>query len=489
VSPALPRAGLATAIDEHRGHRFSRLSTAPPDVDERGDTVIRGYPGRPSVPPGDDLTLHVSTTAPWFRADFYRQSTGLVFVASSEWMPGACVPDGRPNKDWHWPPHRFPIPGDWKSGAYVAVLVEADREKTPVVCPPPRSADARSTTVLFVVTSRSPGATAPILYKLALTTYHAYNFAGGGSLYARQRPCLIPFGFKVTLRRPGGGTGGPLPPDHRDFIDVYDTTSPRQSFAHWDAPFIGWLEEHGYAVDYCTDVDLHEGGDALANYRLLLSVGHDEYWSERMRAHATAFIHAGGNAAFFGGNTCWWRIHFVDGNSAFVCDKYLQTDLWWSPSGADAPEDALTGVSYRHGGGWWYGARDPVGYTVQQAGHWVYEGTGLEDGSTFGAPEHLVGYECDGACLAFEEGGRRARVAAGATPSTFTVLGIGALSASWQDLPRRECAGPHAAVMGLHEDHGTVFAASTTDWARVLYQHRDAPVGRITKNVLDRLSG
>jgi hypothetical protein len=420
--------------------------------------------------------------------DFYRQSTTPMFIAGSEWMRGTSAPDGTPSHDWKWPAYRLPIPSDWASGAYLAVLTEGSWRKTPVAVPNPSSPDGRSMKALFVVLPAYPGRTAPILYKLPFTTYHAYNFAGGGSLYHRHRLCLVPFGAKVTVRRPGGGTGGPLPPEHDDLIDVYDTSSPRQSFGHWEAPFIAWLDANGYAVDYCTDLELHEVPDLLRPYRLFLSAGHDEYWSADMRAHAKSFIRAGGHAAFFGGNTCWWRIHFVEGNSAFVCDKFRSTDLWWAPKGANDPEDALTGVSYRHGGGWWNGPRDAVGYTVHRSEHWVFEGTGLAHGDTFGAAEHLIGYECDGAGLRFDAHGRPARNGAGRTPETFAALATGLLSPAWQDRPSREQAGPHAATMGVHEDGGTVFAASTTDWTRVLGLDREPRVDRITRNVLDRLS-
>lgn len=72
-----------------------------------------------------------------------------------------------------------------------------------------------------------------------------------------------------ALHRPGGGTGG-TPSDIWNF-----DPSPRQTFVHWDAPFIAWLESNGYELDYCTDLDLHHDGDLelLARYRLLVSVG------------------------------------------------------------------------------------------------------------------------------------------------------------------------------------------------------------------------
>ena len=40
--------------------------------------------------------------------------------------------------------------------------------------------------------------------------------------------------------------------------DAHEPGSRRQTFAHWDAPLIAWLEGNGYEVDYCTDLDLHQ---------------------------------------------------------------------------------------------------------------------------------------------------------------------------------------------------------------------------------------
>jgi hypothetical protein len=142
-------------------------------------------------------------------------------------------------------------------------------------------------------------------------------------------------------------------------------------------------------------------GTYLARYQLLLSVGHDEYWSKAMRRSVAHFVENGGNVAFFSGNTCWWRVHLVDGNAAFVCDKtkvcgdYLGRDLWFK----FGPENRLTGVSHRNGGGQWWGKRESVRYTVPHADHWVFEGTELRDGDTFGADHALICYECDGASI------------------------------------------------------------------------------------------
>jgi hypothetical protein len=293
------------------------------------------------------------------------------------------------------------------------------------------------------------------------------------------------------VRRPGAATGG-TPWDLFNF-DPFDPT-PRQTFAHWDAPFIAWLERAGHRLDYCTDLDLHRcpprrchsGNGTGPSHRLLLSAGHDEYWSEPMRAHAERFLAGGGNIAFFGGNTCWWRVSLDgehDGEPSAAATSFRRLDNW-----PDRPENQLTGVSFRNGG-----ERDrdehptPVGYRVQHADHWVYAGTGLRDGDVFGAApdEYLVGYECDGAHFDRAELSKPRPVrptGEDGTPPGFTILGVGDTSASgWGH-------GNRAATLGLYATAGggTVFTSATTDWARLLAAGSQ-PVETITRNVLDHL--
>jgi hypothetical protein len=439
--------------------------------------MIQGYPEIPSVLPGNTLILHVSTDQPQFRVDFYRKGENLDFVGSSDWMIGYAFSVGRPDEDWGWLGYEFPIPDDWSSGAYIAMFFEGDDDGNEISAPDIATADGRDAKALFVVRSAEPGQSTCILYKLPLFTYHAYNEAPEhGSLYTGAT--------KVSLRRPGGGTGG-NPWD--SFIgDFYDTTSPRQTFAHWDVPFISWLEGNGYVVDYCTDLDIHENSNNfLASYNLLLSVGHDEYWSAEMRQHVENFIQNGGNVAFFSGNTCWWQVHVKDDNTAISCDKSIHEndrapfDQWYRFN----PENKLTGVSYRNAGGRWDGEREAVGYTVQHSDHWIYTGTGLSDGDIFGDTEHLVGYECDGALSVESSQGFKEPTGADGTPLNFVILGIGKLTSGWEDLP----GGDSTATIGLYTNNGIAFTAATTDWARVLSSGDEPNVECITRNVLDHL--
>jgi hypothetical protein len=457
--------------------------------------------------PGDTLRLHVSTPAAQFRIDFHRQGATSELLYQSAWCASAessaAQSSGtepsperpRPDRDFGYTPYDFPLPDALVPGVYLASLVEGDANGLPLAVPSPAALAGKSR-ALFVIRTPADRARA-ILYKLPLATYQAYNFTGGGSLYQVARhPSGKPFfdlqqpatadsagGTRVTLLRPGGGAGADT--WHQEY-DPYDPSSPRNTFAHWDAPFIAWLERNGYAVDYCMDLDVHQDPELLTPYRLVLSAGHDEYWSEEQRGHTEQYLANGGNLAFFTGNTCWWRVHYVDLDTALVCDKRGKpaVDQWY----VTRPEDSLIGVSYRNAGSWWRSRRTTLGYTVQHAEHWVYAGTGLSDGDVFGFHEDqpLIGYECDGVPFVRDPSGLAVLsdgAAASGTPSDFLILGVAELGREW---PTRLGA---AATLGTFSTPGggTVFNAATTDWVKLL--DRDAALTQITHNVLDRLGG
>lgn len=450
--------------------------------------MISGYPVRASVAPGEHLVLHIATDAARFRVIFYRWDDGFVPVRETGWLPGRHAEPRGAADDWQWPPYEFEIPQDWPSAVYVAHL---DEPGGAAFHPAMTTAAA-----LFVIRGRGES---KLLYKIPLATYHAYNCTGGGCFYVDPPLSQTPPGARVSLRRPGGGIGG----ETWGALDHYDTSSPRQTFAHWDARFIRWLLRNDYAPEFCTDLDLHADPALSSRYRLLLSVGHDEYWTEATRNRIEDFVSGGGNLAFFGANLCWWRIHLVDDGAAMICHQggpHGALDHWWPPTGAGRPEDALTGVSYRHGGGWWDGPREAGGFIVQEPDHWVFAGTGLQAGQAFGKDSSppLVGYECDGAPLQeFDAASGRALLSPDAaqcgTPPGFRVLAAGLLGSGWQERPPREThaadAGIHTAVMGVHSRNGTVFTTGTTDWAQVLGTGQDAHIDRITRNVIDRLGG
>lgn len=474
--------------------------------------MIQGYSDESSAFPGETITFRVSSPdASQFRIDFYRQGATFDFQLSTDWMPGSPADERPDDQDWStpgtnlagqpapaWPAYPFQIPTNWQTGVYIAMFIEGDGNGNPNPNQNPpidtTTPDARSGKALFVVKNPVPGVASQVLYMLPLFTYAAYNPKGGRSVYQ---------GGAVSLHRPGNGTGG-LPWDAdptfigRPNIDVFDPNTFRQTFVHWDAKFISWLEgpAQGYRLDYCTSLDIHNDDtlSLLSPYALVLSVGHDEYYSPKMRDHLEAYIANGGNMAFFSGNTSWWQVVFSDLQNPVIFNRdynWYQGPLQNLPNGPNRPEDALTGVSYRNATEQDYD-RAKVGYTVQHTNLWPFENTGLKEGDTFGQDQGLVGYECDGTPFdkaaphpvspQFDPNDH--------TPASFVILGIGDTSV-WPEaraITADQGFGNLAATMGMYTTSGTAFTGATTDWPRVVWQGEPHTV-QITKNVINRLGG
>lgn len=452
--------------------------------------MIRGYCDQLSAFPGETIDLRIATDAAELAVHIYRHGATLEGpLLSTSWIKGSGFrgEDHQPSDDWGAPGKRpdgeptagwnalsLTLPGDWSSGVYLAIFVEGDGSGGPPPVPSAPSAYAPSGQALIVLKNPWPGFESQVLFKLPLFTYQAYNEAGGNSIYTNGG------NFDVSLHRPGGGTGG-TPWDAWNY-DPYDRDTPRQVFAHWDGKLIAWLEGLGYRIDYCTDWDLHQASAPalLAPYALVLSVGHDEYYTAAMRAHLEAYLAGGGNIAFLSGNTCWWRCEFADGEPLRMLGQARIHH--WSDSEVGNPEDSLTGVSYRNGGEGDL-ERASVGYTLQRTEQWPFEGVGVTDGTVIGGDDGLVGYECDGA--PYDRSAPRPVVPSFppgvGTPPGFMILATAATD-SFGGL------GNKAATMGMYLASGTVFTAATTDWPRVA-AGGDPRVGQITRNVMDRLGG
>jgi hypothetical protein len=283
---------------------------------------------------------------------------------------------------------------------------------------------------------------------------------------------------------------------------------PGGSIRRWELPFIRWAEANGYQLDYAVNNDLADRPELLEHYRLVLSVGHDEYWSKPMRDRLEAFIARGGNVAFFSGNVACWQVRHED--DALVCFKeYYRDDPLYRPDGPnpllstlsshyllDRPENMLTGVGVLGGGFHKSHGQYMDGsgaFTVHRPEHWVFAGTNVRRGGEFGGAQSIVGYECDGCEFELRDG-RPTPTGRDRTPTNFEILATGPAkwgpeaTLTWYERWPADQQG--AACLGLYErpGGGTVFTAGTTDWSHGLADEPDPIVDRITRNVLERLS-
>ncbi len=446
--------------------------------------MTRSYAWPLSIGAGEDLMLHVSTEHSRFKVRLFR------FGATVEEVPvpdtsydGYDLPIGRPDEAWGWPRYPIALEDGLRDGIYLAVPVP-DGAPAPAAGP---ELAVRSDASLFIL-RRQTGA--DVLVKLPTATYAAYNQIGGASTYAGAfwSRSWDAQGYVASLQRPGnGGVGGRVM--EGDAPDPYARGSRRQVFAHWDAPFVAWLESRGYPVSYCTDYDLHHDDGLLDHAGLLLSAGHDEYWSERMRRKVLEFVDRGGSMCFFAGDVACFQIEYSAAGDRLFCPKMagespevasgLTGALWH----VHDPQDWLTLNSGAYGGGWWDGRRSIEAYQPVVADHWIFDGVEIpEGGISGGAATPVIGYETDGVRLERASDPPRMSEHRKGGSGGRTLLAVGKLSAGW--VAGYEQANA-AIVIRTAQSGGMVFSTGTTDWPLAL--ETDPAVSRITANVIDRL--
>ena len=121
--------------------------------------------------------------------------------------------------------------------------------------------------------------------------------------------------YKVSYNRPFGT---------RDGIGTY--AGPQDFVFSAEYAAIRWLERNGYDVAYISSVDAGPGNAQLTNYKVFMSVGHDEYWSGDMRANIENARDAGVHLIFMRANEVYWKTRWeADSNGTpnrtLVCYK------------------------------------------------------------------------------------------------------------------------------------------------------------------------
>ncbi|MEP7027209.1 MAG: N,N-dimethylformamidase beta subunit family domain-containing protein [Candidatus Eisenbacteria bacterium] len=326
---------------------------------------LSGYASATSVAALDTLGLHVSGTSPSLTLRCYRIGAARTLMLE---VPG-LVPENVPAPDssWvkgcGWPTlYTLTVPADWPSGMYDAELDPDD--SVPIAHVP------------FVVRG-SATAPNPVLVLSAVNTYQAYNNFGTKSLYDFNS--VGGRAARVTFDRPylsRAGLGQP----------------------QFEQPFVRWYEGAGFTADYATDVDLALSPAILDGRRLLVVVGHNEYWSATMLDAVEAFADSTGNVAVLGGNTAFWATRYEAQGRTLVCYKSRNDPMWpdfpesttvtWRDGTLGRPECRFFGVMYPYCGGT---AADSLLFTRPYS--WITDGLESNVGERFG--RQTVGYEFD----------------------------------------------------------------------------------------------
>ena len=405
--------------------------------------MIEGYCSHTSVRAGETIDVFLSAklvtdvTIDFYRIGYYGGKGGRFMQQIG---PIAVTPQPEPPiaehrlRQCNWAVSTsFTIPDDWISGVYLGKLS----------C----SGHRYESYIIFVVRDERK---ADLLFKTSDTTWHAYNkWPDNYSLYDSDEP-EEPHSARtwVSFDRPYG-----------KYPQVVDQPLSQGSgeFLLWEYPLCFWLEQHGYDVTYCGNIDIHDNPLGLKRIKCFLSVGHDEYWTLDMFNNVKKAVAGGLNAAFLSGNTIKWVIDMLPSAdvTSFDVKSKLTHDGQRIPFKPDSKGRLFRTMHRlgRFGGlseeekarpnyagpfpmegpneGTLMGARNPSvptgsgDWVVTRQDHWIFEGTGMRNGDKIpglvgwehcGDPLDLPGLEVIASGLTINSGGKQSQSSATVYP-------------------------------------------------------------------------
>lgn len=337
------------------------------------------------------------------------------------------------------------IPASWTSGVYLAKCTDVNGMQT------------------YVPFDVLPGANQPPTTYIAVTpdtTYAAYNDWGGYSLYNAQTGLFAEsdtgtHGVMVSFDRP------------------YTQESGASEVLVFEANAIHWMEKNGYDVSYISNINIENNPNQLLQHKAYISLGHDEYWTTKMRDAVEGARDKGVGLAFMGAGVSTWQMTFAPDslgqpNHTVVCykidSKLGQKDLardpnaqanpalltaQWRDAALNRPENAMVGVMYTDL------TRKQDGFPWQvsaNANSPLLNGTNLQPAQAYGCD--LVGYEWD------------SNVNNGAAPKGLQVLST---SGVVNDSGKAETSNT---TYYIADSGALVFATGSTYWTRALDGYR-----------------
>src|SRR5215472_14086122 len=408
VSPAAPaRAACGNPVVCE-----NQLSGTPQSVWDvpNPSTTIQGFADPFSVNVGGSINFKIKTSAAAYAIDIYRigyyGGDGARLITSL--TPNLSVSQNQPTCSTNtvtglvdcgnWGVSAtWNVPTTAVSGMYFAKISRTD-------------GTAGANQIPFVVTDNSRHS--DVVYMTSDETWQAYNDWGGYNVYSGKATGSP---WCCSAQNPGRAVQVSY---NRPFATRSDTPYGQDFFYYAEFPMIQFLEKNGYDVSYISQIDVAQSGAAtmLEQHKMLMNVGHSEYFDASDRANITAARDGGVNLAFFTGNTRWWKTRWansqynnepyrtlitykesLDSVQSDPADPPTWTGAWrdprFSPPADGQPENSLTGQL-------WsvnccsYPDTAPAAYSKLR--FWRNTAVAsLSPGQTYTMPPETLGYEWD----------------------------------------------------------------------------------------------
>lgn len=339
---------------------------------------IEGFADSTYASDGTQLPIYVSTLAQSFQIEAYRMGWYQGLLGRLVWRSPSITGTRQPKCLFIRPSNTTEC-SNWSTSYTMAVtnaFVPGDYLLKLV-----SSTNQQEYIPLTVV---DPSSNAAVAVVNAVTDWQAYNTFGGYSLYQGPYNLNPSRATKVSFDRPyafsfGFGSG--------DFLGN-------------ELPLISLVEKLGLNVTYVNSTYLQKYPTLVMNHNVMVSLGHDEYYSPTMKGALQDAVNNGRSLMFLGANAIFRRIRFE--NSPFGQNRIevnyrnpYQDPLFgidnadvtanWPSYPAPSDESSLIGLHYQC---------NPVNapMIITDPSSWIFAGTNVSFGTKI---PHLIGSEFD----------------------------------------------------------------------------------------------
>ncbi len=319
----------------------------------RNTSAIEGYTDKQSYDAGETVFFYIHSRTPIYDFKLYRFGQTQDLISSFQRQDGSiqnylCYAFAH-GCDWDLT-FGYDISSSLLSGFYSAEI----------------SNSFGKFWVTFIV--KAPSKNADVAVIASTNTWCAYNKWGGGSFYKNNIEEETYNSENLSFLRPND-KGNPQLKTH---------------LAGSETHLLEWFEKKSIRYDMYADVDLHENGSLLSQYKVIILQTHPEYHSKKMYRALENFVRDKGNLMYLGANGLYAKVVYDPMLKILETRAFGGTHHYDKTTGGlwrnlNEPESALLGVQYDRRG---YKTFHP--YSVKNENHWIFSNTNLKYGDTFG---------------------------------------------------------------------------------------------------------
>jgi hypothetical protein len=407
-----------------------------------GEGIITGYTNKLSYFPGEEVEVFLQSDNYYdCGLGFYNVNGELIFRSKASLSPQPAPPTEPWKNGFGFKSNgRIILPPWLKSGIYYI-----EKKITLVV------KSMASTDIMVVYPSN---------------TINAYNHIGGKSLY----------GFNSTEEFPSSIVS---------FLRPMDSTIEKEECIEC----LKWFPSLSHLkTSYVVDMDLDNY--SAFHSKIIVIVGHSEYWTRKARTNFDRFIDKGGHAIILSGNTMWWQVRYTSNNGALICyrssevdpeaNELLKTVRWRDPI-LQYPILPSIGEDFEGGGYGLHSDKGWNGYKIYNPDSPLLEGLSFKKGDILKLPSA----ECDGVPIkAWDADGFPILDNDQLQFAKLELIGFDRGSRGFQE------TFPTFAVMQKKSSSGIIVNVGTMDWCSprgMGHQDSGDKIKMITKNAIDKL--